>query len=273
MTPEQQTPASVVEALGALRWNFERIAALHPNDQPCYPAGSERSGRPFGTGDLRHFIASLTEAAALIERLSAERDEAQAENSRWLLRMEAIREASGVGVLPMLSELPDAIAAKMAGLSAEREGLEAAMSLIRAMTDPADEDNYRADDREGCLDAVHDAARAALTQGESRQTGGQDARIARLELEVRLWETGKRTLERMPDGRPCIMDHPDDPNAEVRDPDTGEVLFPARKAPFHVIEGVCVCVARGDGPEGCGLCNETGKPLPAAPTPAGGGGE
>ena len=35
--------------------------------------------------------------------------------------------------------------------------------------------------------------------------------------------------------------------------------------------GVCICVARGDGPEGCGICNETGKPHPAAPTPAGGG--
>jgi hypothetical protein len=52
-------------------------------------------------------------------------------------------------------------------------------------------------------------------------------------------------------------------SAEVRDSETGEVLFPARKAPFRVIEGVCVCVARGDGPEGCGLCNETGKPTTA----------
>ena len=24
-------------------------------------------------------------------------------------------------------------------------------------------------------------------------------------------------------------------------------------------EGDCVCVQRGDGPEGCGLCNETGS--------------
>lgn len=29
-------------------------------------------------------------------------------------------------------------------------------------------------------------------------------------------------------------------------------------------EAVCICVARGNGPEGCGICNETGKPLPAA---------
>ena len=71
---------------------------------------------PFAPG-LRH-VSQVNpdgpEAAALIERLIAERDEARAENARWLLRMEAIREASGVGVLPMLSELPDAIAAKMA---------------------------------------------------------------------------------------------------------------------------------------------------------------
>lgn len=28
-----------------------------------------------------------------------------------------------------------------------------------------------------------------------------------------------------------------DPNAEVRDPDTGEVIFPARKAPFRLLQG------------------------------------
>lgn len=28
-----------------------------------------------------------------------------------------------------------------------------------------------------------------------------------------------------------------DPNAEVRDPDSGEVIFPATKAPFKLIEG------------------------------------
>lgn len=51
-----------------------------------------------------------------------------------------------------------------------------------------------------------------------------------------LWHAGKLTLTTMPDGRPCIMHHRDDPNAEIRDPDTGEVLFPAVKAPFRVIE-------------------------------------
>lgn len=31
--------------------------------------------------------------------------------------------------------------------------------------------------------------------------------------------------------------HSENPNAEVRDPDTGEVIFPATKAPFKLIIG------------------------------------
>ena len=54
--------------------------------------------------------------------------------------------------------------------------------------------------------------------------------------ELDLWHAGKLTLTSMPDGRPCVMHHRDDPNAEIRDPDTGEVLFPAVKAPFRVIK-------------------------------------
>jgi len=57
-----------------------------------------------------------------------------------------------------------------------------------------------------------------------------------MRAELDLWHAGKLTLTTMPDGRPCIMHHRDDPNAEIRDPDTGEVLFPAVKAPFRVIE-------------------------------------
>lgn len=101
MNPEQQAPASVEERLR------ENLADSNPSRFVCVDAAD---------------VQSVLDA---VERLSAERDEAQAENTRWLLRMESIREASGVGVLPMLSELPDAIAAKMAVLSAEREGLRA----------------------------------------------------------------------------------------------------------------------------------------------------
>lgn len=36
---------------------------------------------------------------------------------------------------------------------------------------------------------------------------------------------------------PAIIYRVADPNAEVRDPDTGEVIFPARKAPFKLIQG------------------------------------
>jgi hypothetical protein len=88
----------------------------------------------------------------------------------------------------------------------------------------------------------------------------QAERVKALESALELWVSGRRRRDLMPDGHPCIMDYPEDPNAEIRDSETGEVIFPARKAPFRVIDGVCVCVARGDGPEGCGICNETGEP-------------
>ena len=36
---------------------------------------------------------------------------------------------------------------------------------------------------------------------------------------------------------PVVVMHPEDPYAEVRDPDTGEVIFPATKRPLRLIEG------------------------------------
>ncbi|MDB5445679.1 MAG: hypothetical protein JWQ97_996 [Phenylobacterium sp.] len=39
------------------------------------------------------------------------------------------------------------------------------------------------------------------------------------------------------DLREVIIHHPEDPRAEVREPDTGEVIFPAVKGPLRVIEG------------------------------------
>jgi hypothetical protein len=44
----------------------------------------------------------------------------------------------------------------------------AALKDIAAMTDPDDPDCYRSDDREGCLDAVQSAARAAIAKAEGQ---------------------------------------------------------------------------------------------------------
>lgn len=104
---------------------------------------------------------------------------------------------------------------------------------------------------EQCCAAMRDAAALIRSQAE---------RVKALEGALELWESGRRGRGVTPNGHPCVMDYPEDPNAEIRDGETGEVIFPARKAPFRLIEGACVCVSRGDGPEGCGICNETGEP-------------
>ena len=79
------------------------------------------------------------------------------------------------------------------------------------------------------------------------QIDAQAARIAELEGTIELWQAGKITREwarvnTSVDGQPnnlegrwVIMHHAEDPNAEVRDPDTGEVIFPARHVPLRVV--------------------------------------
>lgn len=44
----------------------------------------------------------------------------------------------------------------------ERDALKEALRHIVEMTDAENPESYRADDREGCLDTVHDTARRAL---------------------------------------------------------------------------------------------------------------
>lgn len=55
-----------------------------------------------------------------------------------------------------------ALLSTLTSLEAERDRLREALQEIAEMTDPDQPDSYRADDREGCLDAVH-ARAAALT--------------------------------------------------------------------------------------------------------------
>ena len=51
-----------------------------------------------------------------------------------------------------------------ARLIATAPELLAALASIAEMTDPDDPESYRSDDREGCIDAVQAAARAAISK-------------------------------------------------------------------------------------------------------------
>lgn len=67
----------------------------------------------------------LTSKEAEIETLRRERDDARDGESRWLLRFQDIREASGLGVRPMLDELAGAIRDLLASKELENEKLKA----------------------------------------------------------------------------------------------------------------------------------------------------
>jgi hypothetical protein len=98
------------------------------------PTDSRREGQCQGCYDAeREEAASAIESAqALLGERTRERDDAQEAESRWLLRVHNIRYAAGVGVKPMLDELPAAIAARIADAQAEaarlRDGCDALIS-------------------------------------------------------------------------------------------------------------------------------------------------
>lgn len=71
--------------------------------------------------DLRRVLAALRAQAERVRVLEGERDEALV---RWCARMAEIREASGVGVKPMLDEVPGAIAERIAAAEARAEAAE-----------------------------------------------------------------------------------------------------------------------------------------------------
>ena len=55
---------------------------------------------------------------------------------------------------------------QMAALVAQRDELLAALETIAGITDAEDPESYRSDDREGCLDSVHDTSRAAIAKAK-----------------------------------------------------------------------------------------------------------
>jgi hypothetical protein len=68
------------------------------------------------------------------------------------------------------SEANARLIASVPALRTSHAALAKALEAIVEMTDPEpDGENYRADDREGCLDAVHEAARAALAEAQKVQ--------------------------------------------------------------------------------------------------------
>lgn len=71
--------------------------------------------------DLRTVLTALRAQAERMRVLEGERDE---EIVRWCARMAEIREASGVGMKPMLDEVPGAIAERIAAAEARAEAAE-----------------------------------------------------------------------------------------------------------------------------------------------------
>lgn len=106
---------------------------------------------------------SLANPAAIIALLDeiAERSD---ENSRWLLRMADIREASGIGAGPMLDEVPDALRAMRATITRLEAELSAARAALAAIA-------CEAERKEG--NWVHLKRVIALSARQAAITGGE----------------------------------------------------------------------------------------------------
>lgn len=110
--------------------------------------------------DRCEFAHDVAQAAKLLEERTRELEEARDGESRWLLRVSAIREASGLGAKPMLDELPGEIAkiADRARLVDELvEGLEQAM------------DSRAPDYADAAHPGWHDRARSLLSRARERK--------------------------------------------------------------------------------------------------------
>ena len=109
-------------------------------------------------------LSALSSERERAERAEAERDDAIA---RWCIRMADVREASGVGMKPMLDEVPGAIKARIDAIEARAQAAEAKVKELEAPFDWTAEDlvDLMA---EAIMDAIDmdtnatDYARAAL---------------------------------------------------------------------------------------------------------------
>lgn len=82
-------------------------------------------GKPYveiRASDVRSILSALSSERERAERAEQERDDAIA---RWCIRMADVREASGVGVKPMLDEVPGAIKARIDAIEARAQAAEA----------------------------------------------------------------------------------------------------------------------------------------------------
>lgn len=103
----------------------------------------------------------MTDQVELVEVIQADRDAAadlatkRGDHARYVGRVRTGLHDHHVSVQALARHRIDA--------TGREAVLEEALRDIQQMTDPDDEDNYRADDREGCFDTVFETAKRALS--------------------------------------------------------------------------------------------------------------
>lgn len=113
--------------------------------------------------DRRHRDAITTERAAHAET-KRERDEAiKAAGEQATLR----GEAEGKLAASEMAGIVDGWKRRAEAYRTQRDEALKALDDIAEMTDADNPESYRCDDREGCLDAVHDAARRVREGGKA----------------------------------------------------------------------------------------------------------
>lgn len=111
------TPAGKDQGLVAVAWRFR--------SKDGYGSWSWCGESP----DYLHPEAYIVEPLVLADQAAARIAELEASEGRWIIRMSDVREAAGIGAKPMLSEVPEAIRARIAELEGMLEEADHALTL------------------------------------------------------------------------------------------------------------------------------------------------
>jgi len=132
------------------------------------------------SADLTSLLSALTALQARAEDAERRVEEMEQADSRWVIRFSEVREASGIGYAPMLSEVPAAIRAKLGGY-------EFVCALMAAAAETTYRTGFRDAERvtdERHIDYLRGNAIAGITAAMQAPDADLVARVSALQARV-----------------------------------------------------------------------------------------